>query len=240
MSDSKNLNKSSVDRQISAYGIPLYSPFKMLIINVNYEYLIYTIKKCINNAINNYIAWKCGKMCPMIDALKNTFRNSSLGKAVIAGALAIPLSLASLGPAANDAYAGEAKAAALSQMRVPHAFLETNGVDSTRVAVGLGTKEKVALVYYGNDPEHIEQAQQAIEKLNKEGWPALLVIAKGDSDESAYDVFVDQERWVPFGDGLRPVGYSPKAGMLESAIGAGYERYQSVRMNVQTSSLERN
>jgi hypothetical protein len=47
----------------------------------------------------------------VITALREKFKQSTLGKAALAGALAVPLMLASLGPAANDAYAGEVKAA---------------------------------------------------------------------------------------------------------------------------------
>jgi hypothetical protein len=73
--------------------------------------LIFTVKNCIKNAINQQNAWKCGKMYPMIDALKKKFSKSNLGKKAMAAAVAVPMALASFGPAANPAHAGETKAA---------------------------------------------------------------------------------------------------------------------------------
>ncbi len=109
MSDSKNLNKSSAALHIYAYGIPLYSSDKILIINGNSECWTYTIKKCINNAINKYSALACGKMYSVIGTLRERFSEINIVKTARAGALA--LALASFGPAANDAAAGEVNAA---------------------------------------------------------------------------------------------------------------------------------
>ena len=52
-----------------------------------------------------------------LDALRNRFKDSALGKLAIAGTVALPFALASL-PAANDAHAGEPQTASAPQQEI--------------------------------------------------------------------------------------------------------------------------
>lgn len=63
-----------------------------------------------------------------LSAIRDTFKNSMLGKAAMAGIVAIPLTLASFGPAANDAFAGEAQTIATQ----PEVTGEERAIDKAR------------------------------------------------------------------------------------------------------------
>lgn len=77
-------------------------------------FLHFTRKLCIKvpyyESFYNFIL----KSRSMIKALGKTFKESALGKAAMVGAIALPLTLTSFGPAANNAHAGEANAATIT------------------------------------------------------------------------------------------------------------------------------
>ena len=167
---------------------------------------------------------------------------SRLGATRFFSAAALGLAVALIAVPANDALAKSEQLAAVPQqnkplnLRVPGGDARGMLLNDARLAAAVATKKQLALVYYGSDPQHIEAAQGAVEDLRAEGWPVGLIVADGNS---GYDVFVDQERWVPLGDGLSPVSLPANKDYIKGAIKDGYSRYQEVRMKVQTSSLER-
>lgn len=134
-----------------------------------------------------------------LDALRNTFKDSTVGKAVMAGALALPLTFGSM--AANDAHADEAKVGARGQIAevikvsTPPAAAEQDEIrTATKREAWKKSKENGGTLVIWYDARHHDDAMATVGALKSLGRQNVIAFA-GREDGSF--VLIGNGRTIP-------------------------------------------
>lgn len=147
-----------------------------------------------------------------------------------AGALSALAMLAALS-GANDAQAGEAKAAinpgGQFQVVEPYSMLNSQ-LEGVRAGTAEISKGKIGIAIYGDNAAYIEAVERAVLYLRSKGLPIEVVWGDGAHAEGGMgiDVIINGYRILPAGGDTPPYPMEPDANLVAHAINSSLERWQ--------------